>query len=110
MGEMSGQICVPMKSSRGEGLGIHRESDLNKILLLSKVGPPGVLLEGGDDRGRRRAETLRACVGELVYGFKSPVIKLCHNYDETIGLLMLHVACLITHISLTVTLPAGLAV
>lgn len=35
--------------------GMQRESDLNKILLLSSVGPPGVLSEGVDDRGRRRA-------------------------------------------------------
>ena len=35
--------------------------DLNKILLFSSVGPPGVLL-GGDDRGRRRAQTLLSTV------------------------------------------------
>lgn len=34
-------------------------SDLNEILLLSSVGPPGGLSEEGDDRSGGRAQTLR---------------------------------------------------
>lgn len=33
-------------------------SDLNEILLLSSVGPPGGLSEEGDDRSGGRAQTL----------------------------------------------------
>lgn len=38
------------------------EGDLNKILLLSSVGPPGLLAEGGDNRARRRALHCAMCV------------------------------------------------
>lgn len=42
------------------------ENDLNKIPLLSCVGPPAVLSEGGDDRGQEEdidATLCRVCLG-----------------------------------------------
>lgn len=45
-------VCVLWWGERGRR-GVQWERDLNKILLLSSVGPPGGLLEGGDDRGTR---------------------------------------------------------
>lgn len=47
--------------------GMQWEGDVNKMLLLSGVVPPGVLSEGYDDRGRLRAQavhwTVCVCVG-----------------------------------------------
>ncbi len=59
------------------GEGMQWESDLNKILLLSSVGPPGVLLEGGDDRGRRRAQTLHCTVCMCVCVFVCVYVCVC---------------------------------
>lgn len=50
-------LCECCGSDEGKG-GTQWESDLNKILLLSSVGPPGVLSGGYDDRGRLRAQAL----------------------------------------------------
>lgn len=56
---MWGWMCVAVAFARGK---VQRKIDLNEILLLSGVGPPGGLLDGSDDRVRRKAFTLRyAC-------------------------------------------------
>lgn len=51
-------VCPYVLAEAGVARGGWESSELNKIHLLSVVGPSGVSLKGGDDRGKRRASTL----------------------------------------------------
>lgn len=50
-------VCRYVLAEVGVGRGEWQSSELNKIHWLSVVGPLGVMLKGGDDRGKRRAST-----------------------------------------------------
>lgn len=55
---MSPSVCADAGVARGE----KQCSDLNKNPLVQCCGVEGVLLERGDDRGRRRAQALLCTV------------------------------------------------